>query len=80
MEFRYDPHCKIGVGIDKDLETLQEKHNTADKLGAELAKEKGTKEFYVIGKDWKWCYIHTHETHGKIGYPGPFFARKNKLG
>ena len=60
LQIQYD----IGIG-DEQTESLSAEFMTAEKLDLY-----GYPEFYIIGKDFSWCYVLTHE--GDLA--GPYFA------
>ena len=55
MEFQYDN----GLMGDKVPIPLSIENDSAEKI-----KKNGLIEFYVIGKDFSWCYIVGHESKG----------------
>ena len=66
IELQYDN----GFVGDEYTAPLKEEHNTAEKI-----KREGLYEFYVIGKNFEWCFVVTHE----LDLCGPFFIfGKNK--
>lgn len=67
IEIQYDN----GFFGDDFSQSLSKENDTAEKI-----KKSGLYEFYVIGKDFSWCYIVTHEPDGC----GPYFIinEKNK--
>ena len=62
FQIQYD--TGIGYG-DEQTEYLSPPFMTAEKLDLY-----GYPEFYIIGKDFSWCYVITHE--GDLD--GPYFA------
>ena len=60
IEFQYDNGF---MGDDISI-PLSKENDTSTKI-----KNNGLFEFYVIGKDFSWCYIVTHEPKGC----GPYF-------
>ncbi|MBQ8308712.1 MAG: DUF4275 family protein [Clostridia bacterium] len=56
----------LGVD-DKNSIMLSSEHMTAEEIDA-----LGLIEFYVIGKDFSWCYVVTHE----LNLCGPYFCYK----
>ena len=60
VEFQYDN----GVMGDDVSIPLSKENDSSIKI-----KNNGLIEFYVIGKDFSWCYIVTHERDGC----GPYF-------
>ena len=64
MEIQFD-----GDWGDNFLLPLSQELNSAEKI-----KASGLIEFYVVGKDFSWCYITTHEKDDC----GPFFIEKQK--
>ena len=62
IEFQYDN----GFKGDEYSSPLSESNNTSNKI-----EKSGLVEFYVIGKDYSWCYITTHEPN----YCGPYFIK-----
>ena len=65
IEIQYD-NSFFGDNVSQPL---SEENNSSDKI-----KKSGLYEFYVIGKNFSWCYIVTHEPNGC----GPYFIIKNK--
>lgn len=65
MEFQYDN----GFLGDYVSTPLSEENDTSEKI-----KKSGLIEFYIIGKNFSWCYIVTHEPIGC----GPYFIIKEK--
>ena len=63
IEFQYDNGF---LGDDVSV-PLANENDTSEKI-----KKSGLHEFYVIGKDFAWCYIVTHEPNGC----GPYFIMK----
>lgn len=63
IEIQYDNDF-IGMSDDETV-ALSNKH-----MYAENIDNSGMLEFYVIGKDFSWCYVITHE--GDLC--GPFFC------
>lgn len=63
MEFQYDNGF---LGDDVSI-PLSKENDTSEKIN-----KSGLIEFYVIGKDFSWCYIVTHEPNGC----GPYFIIK----
>lgn len=63
IEFQYDN----GFLGDNVSVPLSAENDTSEKI-----KKSGLYEFYVIGKDFAWCYIVTHESNGC----GPYFITK----
>ena len=55
---------------DKNSHVLSKKHLTARGID-----ESGLMEFYVVGKDFSWCYVITHE----LDLCGPYFCYKSSL-
>lgn len=54
LEFTYDPEeCK---GLTEEPSKLSKNHKTSKQI-----KDEDLSEFYVIGKDWSWCYIRNHD-------------------
>lgn len=66
VEFQYDN----GFVGDEFALPLSTEHDKANKID-----ESGIVEFYVIGKDFSWCYIVTHERDAC----GPFFIKNNSF-
>lgn len=64
IEICYSGHNKI-VTDDVETSAIKEKHKTAKGID-----EDGLIEFYVVGKDFKWCYVVTHE----LDLCGPYFS------
>lgn len=64
IEFQYDNGF---LGDDVSIPLSKENDNS------EKIKKSGLIEFYVIGKDYSWCYIVTHEPNGC----GPYFISNN---
>lgn len=54
MEILYDPEAKIGMFNMPN--SLKENHNTSKQI-----MDEDLSEFYVVGKDYSWCYVRTHE-------------------
>ena len=50
-----------------NLISLQSDHNSSEKIDSE-----GLTEFYVVGENFDWIYVVTHEMDGA----GPYFAKK----
>jgi hypothetical protein len=65
IEFQYDN----GFLGDDFSTPLSEENDNSSKI-----QNNGLIEFYVIGKDFSWCYIVTHEPNGC----GPYFIINNK--
>ncbi len=65
IEFQYDNGF---LGDDVSI-PLSKENDTSEKIN-----KSGLIEFYVIGKDFSWCYIVTHEPDGC----GPYFIIKEK--
>ena len=65
MEFQYDNGF---LGDDVSM-PLSKENDTSEKI-----KKSKLIEFYVIGKDFSWCYIVTHEPIGC----GPYFIIKEE--
>lgn len=65
IEFQYDN----GFLGDNVSMPLSEENNNSDKI-----EKSGLIEFYVIGKNYSWCYIVTHEPNGC----GPYFIINKK--
>ena len=65
IEFQYDNGF---LGDDVAI-PLSEDNDTSEKI-----KKSGLIEFYVIGKDFSWCYIVTHEPNAC----GPYFIINEK--
>ena len=65
IEFQYDN----GFMGDEVSTPLSEENDSSAKI-----KNEGLIEFYVIGKDFSWCYITTHEPNGC----GPYFIINKK--
>ncbi len=63
IEFQYDN----GFLGDNVSTFLSKENDTSEKI-----IKSGLIEFYVIGKDFSWCYITTHEPSGC----GPYFVIK----
>jgi hypothetical protein len=63
IEFFYDPACKIG--LYEESEYLSATHMTAEQIDSD-----DLSEFYVIGKNYSWCYVRTHERD----CCGPYFC------
>lgn len=64
IEFQYDN----GFLGDNFSTPLSKENETSEKIN-----KSGLIEFYIIGKDFSWCYIVTHEPEGC----GPYFIIKN---
>lgn len=60
IEFQYDNGF---LGDDVSV-PLSKENDTSEKIN-----KSGLTEFYVIGKEFSWCYIVTHEPNGC----GPYF-------
>lgn len=65
-EFFYDFRC-APLRCSKKLEKLSLKHFTAEGIDT----DENAVELYIIGKNWEWCYIVTHEE--SLGL-GPYFC------
>lgn len=65
IEFQYDNGF---LGDDFSVPLSQE-NDSSEKI-----KKAGLIEFYIIGKDFSWCYIVTHEPNGC----GPYFITREK--
>ncbi len=65
IEFQYDNEF---MGDNVSIPLLKE-NDTSEKI-----RKSGLIEFYVIGKDFSWCYIVTHEPNGC----GPYFIMNEK--
>ena len=65
IEFQYDN----GFMGDNSAVLLSEENDTSLKIASN-----GLYEFYVIGKDFSWCYIVTHERKEC----GPYFIKNYK--
>ncbi len=63
MEMQYDGDRLT----DDEALPLSEENDTAEKI-----RQAGLMEFYVIGKDFSWCYVVTHEGD----HCGPYFIMK----
>lgn len=61
IEIQYDN----GIMGDKETLSLDKAHFTAEGID-----NSGLLEFYVIGKDFSWCYVITHEQD----LCGPYFC------
>lgn len=63
---------KTMLQIRKDKKTPAdiETEEITDKFKDVKAVDK-VQELYVVGKDWKWTYVSTHEN----GWCGPYFYR-----
>ena len=62
IQIRYD----LGIGYgDEETSRLEDNFLTAEGID-----KGGYSEFYVIGKDFSWCYIVTHE----MDLCGPYFC------
>lgn len=61
FEIQYDN----GIMGDGETISLNEEHKTAKGID-----DSGYIEFYIIGKDFSWCYVVTHEGD----YAGPYFC------
>lgn len=55
---------------DEYTTSLKDNHLTAEGID-----EDGIPEFYVIGNEFSWCYVVTHE----FDLCGPFFCYKSKI-
>ena len=64
LEFQYDN----GFMGDKVAIDLTDEYSASDKI-----EKSGIIEFYVIGRDFSWCYIVTHEREAC----GPYFIKNN---
>ena len=63
VEVLYDSPCmRVGEFYCGELEKV---HNTAEGID-----NSGFVEFYIIGKDFSWCYVVTHEED----FAGPYFC------
>lgn len=67
IEFQYDN----GFLGDDTSSPLSEENDNSEKISKSRLIE-----FYVIGKDFSWCYIVTHEPDGC----GPYFIINNDVG
>jgi hypothetical protein len=59
-----------GFEDNDNARPLSEDHDTANKI-----RDAGLMEFYVIGKDFSWCYIVTHE----LDACGPYLILRKSL-
>ena len=66
IEIQYSGHNRF-VEDDMTTSDLSDKHMTAKDID-----DCGLFEFYVIGKNFEWCYVVTHE----IDLCGPYFCFK----
>lgn len=64
IEICYSGYNKVSTD-DAETSIIEEKHKTA--IGID---EDGLVEFYVIGKNFEWCYVVTHE----LDLCGPYFC------
>ena len=65
IEIRYD-----ATRGDKETRTLSNNHLTAQRIKKSdigVGWLVPINEFYVVGKDFAWCYIVTHEDDGRFG-------------
>ena len=65
LEIQYD----YGLG-DETMHPLSPTYSTAEKVDWY-----GFTEFYIVGKDFSWCYVITHE----LDLSGPYFCYNPKL-
>lgn len=56
---------------DDETAILNEAHLTAEQIDQE-----GLAEFYIVGKDFSWCYVVTHAGD----HAGPYFCYAQNLG
>jgi hypothetical protein len=66
LEFIYDKSRKIG------LNTMPTKNKNTQITAKEIDLQ-DVAEFYIIGENYSWCYIRTHEV-----LCGPYFIETNK--
>lgn len=67
IEIQYD-HA---LNFDESTSPLEKEYESSQHIMAS-----GLVEFYVIGKDFSWCYVVTHERDRE----GPFFCYASKTG
>lgn len=66
IEILYSGHNKV-LRDEEETTPLKPEHMTAEGID-----EAGLPEFYIIGKDFSWCYVITHE----FDLCGPYFCYK----